>query len=65
MGLSVLFKSESIPAELWSEPQQPSDTNDGLRGPVISALGVFGSASFGWKGVSLSTKEKVHDTSPT
>lgn len=40
------------------------DTNHMLRGPVLSALGGFGSASFDWKGVSLSTMEKVHDTSP-
>lgn len=40
------------------------DTNHVLRGPVLSALGGFGSASFDWKGVSLSTMEKVHDTSP-
>lgn len=40
------------------------DTNHALRGPVISALGVFSSASFYWKGVGLSVMERVHDTSP-
>lgn len=41
------------------------DTSDGLRGPVFSALGGFGSASFDWKGVSLSAMEEVHGTCPT
>lgn len=56
--IESLFDFEEVGlSSLW-------DTNPVLRGPVISALRVFGSASFKWKGVSLSTMEKVHDTSP-
>lgn len=56
--IESLFDFEEVGlSSLW-------DTDHVLRGPVVSALGVFGSASFDWKGVSLSTMEKVHDTSP-